>query len=181
MSTDIKNTPQKIFIQNKHIDINKESVFVIHKHDASNLHYDFRIKIDKTLASWVIPKGPSTDPSQKRLALPTQNHPLSYTTFEGIIPEGQYGAGKVIVWDTGTYQNLKSYPIKQAKEKGQIEIWLHGEKIQGGYALVRTTNKHTDNERWLLIKMKDEHADARRNPTSTEPQSVLSGKKIENL
>jgi len=159
-------------------------IFVIQKHDASNLHYDFRIEIDGVLKSWAVPKGPSTDPARKRLAIMTEDHPLSYADFEGVIPEGEYGAGTVIVWDGGKYRNLKKdngHPVAMSKciDMGRIEIELKGEKLSGGYALVRTGKK--SDKRWLLIKMKDDHADARRNPISTEPKSILSGRTIKEV
>jgi len=160
-------------------------IFVIQKHDASNLHYDFRLEIDGVLKSWAVPKGPSTDPSVKRLALPTEDHPLDYADFEGVIPDGQYGAGTVLVWDTGPYRNLQSekeekdLSMEAALQDGKLEVWLEGEKLTGGYALIRTDTG--DDERWLLIKMDDEEADARRNPTSTEPASVLSGLSLEEI
>jgi DNA ligase D-like protein (predicted 3'-phosphoesterase) len=159
-------------------------VFVIQKHDASRLHYDLRLEVDGVLKSWAVPKGPSTDPSQRRLAVPTEDHPLEYADFEGVIPEGEYGGGTMIVWDKGTYRNLQaekdeSRTMAEAYEDGHIEVWLEGEKLSGGYALVRTGKG--DDSRWLLIKMKDDRADARRNPTSTEPQSVLSGRTLEEV
>lgn len=163
------------------------SVFVIQKHDARNLHYDFRLEIDGTLKSWVVPKGPSTDPSQKRLAIPTEDHPLDYADFEGVIPEGQYGAGTVMVWDRGSYENIKTQDnhgdtltMSDCYEKGQIEITLNGEKIRGNYALIRTDSDRKDGN-WLLIKMDDEEADARRNPVSTENKSVKTGRTIEEI
>ncbi len=161
-----------------------ENIFVIQKHDASNLHYDLRLEIDGTLKSWAVPKGPSTDPSERRLALPTEDHPLKYSDFEGVIPEGNYGAGTMIVWDKGTFSNTtekdgKKLSAKKAFEVGHITFDLKGEKLQGGYSLFRT-NKGK-NERWLLVKMKDDQADARRNPTSTENKSVISGKTIKEL
>ncbi|MFL5866515.1 MAG: DNA polymerase ligase N-terminal domain-containing protein [Thermoleophilaceae bacterium] len=151
--------------------------FVIQKHAASSLHYDFRIEAGGALASWAVPKGPSTDPRVKRLAMRVEDHALEYGNFEGSIGEGSYGAGAVIVWDTGTYKNLnEDVPIEKALEDGHVAIWLYGEKLQGGWTL-----QHTDGRRWLLIKRKDEKADARRNPVSTQPESVLSGKKIEEI
>lgn len=157
----------------------KGPIFVIQKHDARNLHYDFRLEVDGVLKSWAIPKGPSTDPREKRLAMPTEDHPLEYADFEGVIPEGEYGAGVVMVWDTGKYRNIKKkdgreVPMAKAVENGQVEVWLEGEKLKGGYALIKTKMMR-DRESWLLIKMKDDEADARRNPTSTENKSVLSG------
>jgi DNA ligase D-like protein (predicted 3'-phosphoesterase) len=158
-----------------------EPIFVFQKHDARKLHYDFRLEVDGVLKSWAVPKGPSTDPKEKRLAVPTEDHPLEYGDFEGVIPEGEYGAGTVLVWDTGPYRNLRGEKdgdgasMKKSIEEGKIEVWLEGKKIKGGYALVRT------GDRWLLIKKKDDEADARRNPTSTEPESVLSGRTLEEI
>lgn len=162
-------------------------VFVIQKHDASNLHYDVRVEIDGVLKSWAVPKGMSTDPSEKRLALPTEDHPLGYADFEGTIPEDAYGGGTVMVWDRGSYRNLKSeekdsdgpVSVSEQFEDGHITIWLEGEKLSGGYAFIRTGDG--DGTRWLMIKMDDEAADARRNPTSTEPKSVKTGRTIEQI
>ena len=159
-------------------------IFVVQKHDASTLHYDVRLEVNGVLKSWAVPKGPSTDPRVKRLAVPTEDHPLDYARFEGVIPEGEYGAGPVIVWDRGTYRNLKTdddgneVPMEAALERGHVTVWLDGEKLSGGYAFIRTGG---DGKRWLLIKMKDEAADARRNPVSTEQQSVVSGRTIEDV
>jgi len=161
-------------------------IFVIQKHQASSLHYDFRIEVDGVLKSWAVPKGPSTDPSVKRLAVPTEDHPLGYADFEGVIPEGEYGGGTMIIWDRGMYRNLKEedehgeVPSLEAQIKdGHVTIWLEGQKLQGGYALIRTGKG--EKARWLLIKMDDGGADARRNPTSTEPNSVKSGLNLEEM
>jgi DNA ligase D-like protein (predicted 3'-phosphoesterase) len=160
-------------------------IFVIQKHDASRLHYDFRLEVDGVLKSWAVPKGPSTDPSEKRLALPTEDHPLEYADFEGVIPVDEYGGGTVLVWDTGPYRNLMAekddidWSMERSIDEGHVEVWLEGEKLCGGYALVRFRER--ENEAWLLIKMKDEAADARRNPVSTEPASVLSGRTLEEI
>lgn len=158
--------------------------FVIQKHDASQLHYDFRLEMDGVLKSWAVPKGPSTDPSDKRLAVEVEDHPLDYANFEGVIPEGQYGGGTVMVWDRGTYRNLreegdKSTTMQQAFDKGLIEVWLDGEKLHGGYALKRF--REGKKPQWLLIKMDDEGADARRNPTSTENASVKTGRDMKAI
>lgn len=153
--------------------------FVIQKHKASSLHYDFRLEVEGVLKSWAVPKGPSTDPSVKRLAMPTEDHPVDYIDFEGTIPEGEYGAGTVIVWDTGTYRNIKDGDLAEAIDDGQAEVWLEGKKLKGGYVLIRT-GKGNDT-RWLFKKMQDDEADARRNPVSTQPESVLSGKTIEDV
>jgi len=160
-----------------------EPIFVIQKHDASTLHYDFRLEVDGVLKSWTVPKGPSTDPSEKRLAQPTEEHPLDYATFEGVISEGHYGAGTVLVWDLGPYRNLRAEedePVSMAEalDEGKVEVGLEGQKLRGGYALIRIDDAE---DRWLLIKMDDDEADARRNPTSTESESVLSGRILDEI
>lgn len=160
-------------------------LFVIQKHDASTLHYDFRIEIEGVLKSWVLPKGPSTDPSQKRLAIPTEDHPLEYADFEGIIPEDQYGGGTVMIWDKGEFSNIntqngKTVPLGESYKNGHIVIYLEGEKISGGYTLIQTKSGKLD-DNWLLIKMDDDKADARRNPTSAENRSVKSGQTLEEI
>lgn len=162
----------------------KEKIFVIQKHDASSLHYDLRIEVKGVLKSWAVPKNLSTDPSEKRLAVQTEDHPLEYADFEGVIPEDEYGGGKVIVWDAGTYEPItdgdeKNKSIEDALKDGKVKIWLKGKKIKGGYTLINT--KSGKENHWLAIKIKDDEADARRNPTSTEPESVISGKKIEEI
>lgn len=164
----------------------RKPIFVIQKHDASRLHYDLRLEIEGVLKSWAVPKGPSTDPRDKRLAVLTEDHPLEYSDFEGVIPEGSYGAGTVLVWDTGRYKNVKQddagkeVPMGRCFKDGHIEVRLEGKKLRGGYALVKTKMGGGANN-WLLIKMKDGEADARRNPVRTEPRSVLSGKTIEEI
>lgn len=154
--------------------------FVIQQHAASTLHYDVRLEVDGVLKSWAVPKGPSTDPRVKRLAIPTEDHPLAYADFEGVIPEGEYGAGTVLIWDRGHYRNLAGHAsIAEPLKEGHATVWLEGEKLRGGYALIRT---HLEQgEGWLLVKMEDEAADARRNPTSTEPESVASGRTLEEI
>lgn len=149
--------------------------FVIQKHDARNLHYDFRLELDGVLLSWAVPKGPSLDPTQKRLAVHVEDHPLSYGSFEGSIPAGQYGAGDVIVWDRGLWQPHDD-PHK-AYAAGKLKFTLVGEKLSGDWALVRTRLKGSgDKEQWLLIKEKDQQA----RPTAdydivqAQPDSVLS-------
>lgn len=157
-------------------------IYVIQKHKATNLHYDLRLELNGVLKSWAIPKGPSIDPSRKKLAVPTEDHPIDYAFFEGVIPEGEYGAGTVIVWDKGIYRNLKdNISLEEAYDKGKLEIFIEGEKLKGAYVLLRTGKKQSYDKRWLLIKMKDKYADSERNPTETEPESVLSGKKIEDI
>lgn len=158
--------------------------FVIQKHDASSLHYDFRLEIDGTLKSWAVPKGPSTDPSDKRLAVPTEDHPLEYGDFEGVIPEDEYGGGTVLIWDRGPFRNITEkdgelQPLAEAYKNGHVLVELDGQKISGGYALHRTGSE--DDANWLLIKMDDNEADGRRNPVSTEPESVHSGRDLEQI
>lgn len=158
-------------------------VFVIQKHHASTLHYDLRLEVGGVLKSWAVPKGPSTDPREKRLAIATEDHPLGYADFEGVIPEGEYGAGTVLVWDRGTYENITEKehgvrPMSEALAKGHALVRLCGEKIRGGYALQRIDD---DADQWLLIKMDDDTADARRNPVSTEPASVVSGRNLDEI
>ncbi len=158
-----------------------EARFVIQKHDASSLHYDFRIEVDGVLKSWAVPKGPSVDPQDKRLAVPTEDHPLEYGDFEGVIPAGEYGAGTVLVWDTGTYSHLTDKQLSpgDALERGRINVWLEGEKLRGGYTLTRM-GKNEDSQ-WLLIKMRDEGSDRRRKPVKRQPRSVLSGEDLEAI
>jgi DNA ligase D-like protein (predicted 3'-phosphoesterase) len=160
--------------------------FSIQKHSATSLHYDLRLEVDGVLASWAVPKGPSLDPRDKRLAMRTEDHPLEYLEWEGVIPKGEYGAGPMIVWDRGVFQNISEtrggqpMELSDAIEKGDVKIFMLGEKIKGAYALVRT-GPAGDREKWLLIKKRDDGADARRRPTSSQPESVLSGRTIEDL
>ena len=151
--------------------------FVIQRHDASQLHFDLRLEIEDVLVSWSVPKGPSTDPSVKRLALRTEDHPMDYVDFEGRIPKEEYGGGTVVVWDTGTFDNLSRSSAEKALNSGHLRIRLHGQKLSGAYSLVRTQQGGPhDKEQWLLVKKDDEGADRRRKPASTQPESVLSGK-----
>lgn len=160
--------------------------FVIQKHDATNLHYDFRLEIDGTLKSWSVPKGPSTDPSVKRMAIPTEDHPLEYAHFEGTIPKGQYGGGTVMIWDNGNFKNLKTdsdgqpISLSESYKMGRLEFWLQGKKLKGGYALIKMKSG-TMKGNWLLVKMQDAEADARKNPTSTQTKSVVSGRSLKEI
>jgi bifunctional non-homologous end joining protein LigD len=161
-------------------------MFVIQKHDASRLHYDFRLEMDGVLKSWAVPKGPSTDPKNKRLAMMVEDHPFDYRNFEGIIPQGEYGGGTVIVWDEGTYEPIEEikggkkaqekHLLKQLKD-GSLKIKLHGEKLEGEYALVKTHGMGENG--WLLIKHKDDFASAA--DITKKDKSVLSGKTIEKM
>jgi bifunctional non-homologous end joining protein LigD len=153
--------------------------FVIQKHAASRLHYDFRLELDGALKSWAIPKGPSLDPSVKRMAVHVEDHPLDYAAFEGVIPAGQYGAGTVIVWDTGTWEPLGN--AEQDYAAGKIKFALHGKKLNGHWMLVRMHgHDHEKQEPWLLIKERDDMARPASEFDVTEelPDSVLSNTKL---
>src|SRR5438552_9082805 len=141
----------------------RRPIFVVQEHHASRLHYDFRLEADGVLKSWAVPKQPSMDPAQKRLAVHVEDHPLAYADFQGTIPEGHYGAGVVTIWDKGTYDNLlaqKPVPqtVTEGIEAGRLEFTLHGKKLRGRFALIRMQGKARDKDNWLLIKMKDEAA-----------------------
>jgi bifunctional non-homologous end joining protein LigD len=148
----------------------KEPIFVVQKHAASHLHYDFRLEAGGRLLSWAVPKGPSLDPKDKRLAVQVEDHPLSYANFEGRIPEGQYGAGEVIVWDTGHFlpegaskvdKNIEQ-AILDAVAKGKLTFTLTGKKLAGSWSLVRMHTKDGSKKNWLLVKNNDEYASSRR-------------------
>jgi len=149
-------------------------LFVVQKHRASHLHYDFRLEWKGVLLSWAVPKGPCLDPSVKRLAMRTEDHPLEYANFEGVIPEGEYGAGTVMVWDKGTWQP-DSPDVDSALRKGDLKFTLHGEKLKGAWVLVRTPGYGSSAGRssWLLIKHRDEYA-TKRDILVERPYSVLT-------
>ncbi len=144
--------------------------FVVQQHDATSLHYDFRLELDGVFKSWAVPKGPSYDPAEKRLAMEVEDHPLSWGDFEGVIPESSYGAGPVIVWDRGTWE-----PLSGSLDEGHLSFRLAGEKLAGGWTLRRWGD---DGRKWLLIKKRDEEADPDR---ELAPESVVSGRRIEEL
>lgn len=153
--------------------------FVIQQHDATTLHYDFRLEVDGKLRSWAVPKGPSTNPRIKRLAVEVGDHRLEHADFEGVT-EGGRGTGAVIIWDEGHYANLdQEQTIAQSIEAGHVKFWLEGRKLHGGWTLQRTGRE--PKPQWLLIKRRDEHADARRDPESDEPVSVRSGQAIAQI
>ncbi len=163
----------------------KHPIYVIQKHDASHLHYDLRLEMGGALKSWAIPKGPSLDPKDKRLAMPTEDHPISYAAFEGVIPEGQYGGGTVMVWDIGTYRNLREekpegsrVTMEQAYEQGKIEVWIEGKKLKGAYALIRTG---FEKRGWLFFKMKEHHEGTYENIEKAEPESALTGRTMDEI
>jgi len=141
--------------------------FVIQKHRASHLHYDFRLEHEGAMLSWAVPKGPSPDPSVKRLAMMTEPHPMDYNDFEGVIPEGEYGGGTVMIWDRGTWEP-EVPDVTAALAKGDLKFTLHGRKLRGSWVLVRTRNRQ-----WLLIKHRDRYA-SNEDVTVTRPLSVVS-------
>jgi bifunctional non-homologous end joining protein LigD len=137
--------------------------FVVQKHQASRLHYDFRLELDGVLKSWAVPKGPSLNPQEKRLAIMVEDHPLEYGSFEGVIAEGSYGAGEVIVWDQGSYRPLvgetketMQAQLREQLNQGALHILLAGEKLRGEFALIR--QKRLGEKAWLLIKKRDHYA-----------------------
>jgi bifunctional non-homologous end joining protein LigD len=145
-----------------------ERLFVVQKHRASALHYDFRLEAGAVLVSWAVPKGPSLDPKVKRLAMQVEDHPLDYARFEGVIPEGEYGGGTVMVWDIGTYRLEDDETFDEALRKGRIVFTLNGKKLKGGWVLVGTRGRQ-----WLLMKRKDRYASTV-DITIEKPRSVLS-------
>jgi DNA ligase D-like protein (predicted 3'-phosphoesterase) len=151
--------------------------FVVQQHDASTLHYDFRLEVDGVLRSWAVPKGPSMDPADKRLAVEVEDHSLEWGSFEGRIGAG-YGRGAVIVWDRGSYENLNDVSMAEALARGKASFRLDGEKLRGGFTLVRT---HAGAKpKWLLMKKRDDEADGE-GPVRTRPESVVSGRTISDV
>src|SRR3954468_21763067 len=159
--------------------------FVVQRHRATRLHYDFRLEVDGLLASWAVPKGPTLDPGVRRMAVHVEDHPIEYFDFEGVIPKGQYGAGDVIIWDWGTYEPEAETPDPaKAIEDGELKFELHGEKLRGRYTIVRTSRRpgsepttpfEDDQEQWLLIKKRDVAA-SQGWDAETLPQSVKTGR-----
>jgi len=153
-----------------------EKIFVIQKHAATRLHYDLRLEVGGVLKSWAVPKGPSLSPGDKRLAIQVEDHPFEYRTFEGTIPEGNYGAGEVIIWDQGTYEPEGTLSAAEQLERGELKFRLHGHKLNGSFVLVKLKHSRGKNE-WLLIKHRDEHADPMWN-VEEHGESVVSGRPI---
>lgn len=156
-------------------------IFVVQKHLASHLHYDFRLEWNGVLLSWAVPKGPSLDPSIKRLAMRVEDHPIEYSDFEGVIPKGEYGAGTVMVWDKGTWQP-DGPDVDSALRKGELKFSLHGKKLNGSWVLVRTPGygARTGRSSWLLIKHRDQYATGR-DLTVEEPYSVLTHRLLADI
>ena len=158
-------------------------IFVVQKHAARRLHYDLRLELEGVLKSWAVPKGPSLNPASKRLAVMVEDHPLDYQDFEGVIPEGNYGAGAVIVWDRGVYHHPAAKNSKESEQllleglrKGDLKFVLAGEKLQGEFALVKTAK---DEKSWLLIKKKDRYAT--QDDILSDNRSVVSHKTLEEI
>ncbi|MEU4965081.1 DNA polymerase ligase N-terminal domain-containing protein [Streptomyces smyrnaeus] len=165
----------------KRTERDEEPHYVVQIHDATSLHFDFRLEWDGVLKSWSVPKGPSTDPHDKRLAMPVEDHPLEYRTFEGIIPEGEYGAGPVIVWDEGTYEPL-SRDFGKALDKGHISFRMHGGKLRGDWALSRfRSGEDGEREAWLLVKKNDSHASSRGTPDPWRVRSARSDRTLKQV
>jgi bifunctional non-homologous end joining protein LigD len=155
--------------------------FVVQRHAASRLHYDFRLELDGVLKSWAVTKGPSLDPAQKRLAVMTEDHPLEYGGFEGVIPKGEYGGGPVMIWDEGTWEPLND--PDEGLAKGDLKFRLHGHRLHGDYVLVRMKPRKEDRGRqnWLLIKKRDDYAGEGDEPTETYDTSVKTGRTMDQI
>ncbi len=154
--------------------------FVVQKHQASHLHYDFRLQIGDVLKSWAIPKGPSVDPSHKRLAIQVEDHPIEYRDFEGTIPSGEYGAGIVMVWDFGVYKPLEEQDPQKSIQEGRIRFCLEGKKLKGGFILVKTKYQANRNS-WLLIKENDTFARKGYNITKEQLKSAKTGLTLKEI
>ena len=156
--------------------------FVIQKHAASHLHYDFRLELDGVMKSWAVPKGPSLDPSVRRLAMEVEDHPIAYNTFEGTIPQGEYGGGTVMLWDRGTYEaddDGGPASLRSGYEKGELHFVMHGKRIRGGFVLARL--RRPGRPQWLLIKRRDDYADPERDITAEETTSIATRRTMEQI
>ena len=156
-------------------------IFVVQKHRATQLHYDFRLEWNGVLLSWAVPKGPSPDPSVKRLAMQVEDHPVEYATFEGVIPEGEYGGGTVMVWDQGTWEPEQP-DVDAALRKGDLKFTLHAKKLHGSWVLVRTRGfgGTSGKPSWLLIKHRDQYASTE-DIAADEPRSAVSGRLLAEI
>jgi bifunctional non-homologous end joining protein LigD len=154
------------------------NTFVIQKHHATRLHYDFRLEMEGVLRSWAIPKGPSLNPAEKRLAMETEDHPIDYGEFEGVIPKGNYGAGKVIIWDNGTYEMVDPDTPEKGWKKGKLHFTLRGKKLHGEWVLVRGSREP---RQWIFFKIRDGYASTETDITETRPESVVSGNLVDEI
>jgi bifunctional non-homologous end joining protein LigD len=160
----------------------RRPIFVIQKHQASRLHYDFRLEMEGVLKSWAVPKGPSYDPAVKRLAMMTEDHPYEYASFEGVIPAGNYGAGNVIIWDNGTWEFIEpgDDPV-EALQQGKLTFRMNGKKMFGEWALVRIKGRSPKGNEWLLLKHRDPFANDKIDITEVAPRSVISNRAVEEV
>lgn len=158
----------------------KRLSFVVQMHHATRLHWDFRLEADGVLKSWAVPKGPSLNPADKRLAMHVEDHPFDYRTFEGIIPKGNYGAGEVIVWDRGTYRLIEGADVTAQIAKGSLKFEMFGKKLRGAFALVHIKGRDSEENAWLLIKERDQYADPKWR-IEDHPESVKSGKTLAQI
>ena len=154
--------------------------FVVQMHRASRLHFDFRLEAGRTLKSWAVPKGPSMNPADKRLAMQVEDHPLDYAGFEGRIPAGNYGAGEVIVWDRGSYETMDGGSPERAIAAGEIKFVLHGKKLRGGFALVKMRPRDGTENAWLLIKERDKFAVRSAEP-KRDDRSVVTRRTLDDI
>jgi bifunctional non-homologous end joining protein LigD len=157
--------------------------FVIQKHAASHLHFDFRLELDGVMKSWAVPKGPSYDPSVRRLAMEVEDHPIEYNAFEGTIPKGEYGGGTVVLWDRETYEpegGGGADALREGYERGDLKIVMHGKRMKGGWVLVRM-RREAGRAQWLLIKHRDELADPDYDVVEEAVTSVASGRTMEEI
>ncbi len=157
----------------------RQRVFVIQKHAATRLHYDLRLEVGGVMKSWAVPKGPSLNPADKRLAVHVEDHPMEYNKFEGVIPKGQYGGGEVIVWDKGTYDVEGELDAQKQLERGELKFVLHGKKVRGSFVLVQLKNSKEKKD-WLLIKHRDEAADETWDAEKMDT-SIVSGRTLEDV
>jgi bifunctional non-homologous end joining protein LigD len=152
------------------------NIFVVQKHRATQLHYDFRLEADGVLLSWAVPRGPSMDPTVKRMAVHVEDHPVDYAGFEGVIPEGEYGGGTVMVWDYGIYGPENTKSVTKAVAKGELKFALLGQKLKGSFVLVRTGDRQ-----WLMIKHRDKYAEEGEDIGDTQPYSALTKRTLAEI
>ncbi|HEU6451741.1 MAG TPA: DNA polymerase ligase N-terminal domain-containing protein, partial [Gemmatimonadaceae bacterium] len=160
--------------------------FVIQKHAASSLHFDFRLELDGVMKSWAVPKGPSLDPAVKRLAIQVEDHPIEYNTFEGTIPEGEYGGGTVMLWDRGTYtadepSKDPAADLRAGYERGELAFTLRGKRLHGSWALIRTRRGSRKQQQWLLVKRRDDDAEPGSDVVAEYTTSVATGRTMEEI
>jgi bifunctional non-homologous end joining protein LigD len=174
-----KLTPEPSGAKSANALAGRQLQYVVQKHRATSLHYDFRLEFNGVLLSWAVPKGPSLDPSVKRLAMQVEDHPLDYASFEGVIPEGEYGGGAVMVWDNGTWEPESADPA-DALKRGDFKFILHGQKLHGSWVLVRTRGFGGSDKSWLLIKHRDKFASTK-DITIEKPRSIVTKRLLADI